>query len=100
MNEIVTLFKVLVTLKSRPSFFLGILIWVSFEYDVTINYLNTDELDDDGINKLVSSNEYFSEGFGTPLTLIVKNDEIVDKAVGETSKTDMVNMFKKNSIIK
>lgn len=73
---------------------------ISFEYDVTINYLNTDELDDDGINKLVSSNEYFSEGFGTPLTLIVKNDEIVDKAVGETSKTDMVNMFKKNSIIK
>ena len=73
---------------------------IVFEYDVTINYLNTDDLDDDGINKLVSSNEYFSEGFGTPLTLIVKNNEIVDKAVGETSKTDMVNMFKNNSIIK
>lgn len=73
---------------------------IAFEYDVTINYLNTDELDEDGINKLVSSNDYFSEGFGTPLTLIVRNNEIVDKAVGETSKTDMVNMFKNNSIIK
>lgn len=73
---------------------------IAFEYDVTINYLNTDELDEEGINKLISSNDYFSEGFGTPLTLVVKNNEIVDKAVGETSKADMVDMFKNNSIIK
>ena len=73
---------------------------IKFEYDVEINYLNTDELSDEGINKLISSNEYFSEGFGTPLTLIVKNNEIVDKAVGETSKKNMVEMFKNNSLIK
>lgn len=73
---------------------------IKFEYDVEINYLNTDELNDEGINKLITSNEYFSEGFGTPLTLIVKNNDIVDKAVGETSKKDMVAMFKKNSLIK
>ena len=73
---------------------------IVFEYGVEINYLNTDELDDDDVSKLISSNEYFSEGFGTPLTLIVKDNQIVDKAVGETSKADMVNMFKEQSLIK
>ena len=73
---------------------------IKYEYDVEINYLNTDELNEDGINKLISSNEYFSEGFGTPLTLIVKDNKILDKAVGETSKKDMVELFKKYSLIK
>ena len=73
---------------------------IQFEYDVEINYLNTDELNDDGINQLISSNEYFKDGFGTPLTLIVKDNEILDKAVGETSKADMVELFKKYSLIK
>lgn len=73
---------------------------IQFEYDVEINYLNTDELNDDGINQLISSNEYFKDGFGTPLTLIVKDNEILDKAVGETSKANMVELFKKYSLIK
>lgn len=73
---------------------------IAFEYDVTINYLNTDELDDDGISKLISSNEYFSDGFGTPLTLIVKDNKIVDKVEGETSKADLLQLFKNYSLIK
>lgn len=73
---------------------------IQFEYDVEINYLNTDELNDDGINQLISSNEYFKDGFGTPLTLIVKDNKILDKAVGETSKANMVELFKKYSLIK
>ena len=73
---------------------------IKFEYDVEINYLNTDEFDENAMNQLISSNEYFSEGFGTPLTLIVKDNKIVDKAVGETSKEEMVDLFKKYSLIK
>lgn len=73
---------------------------IKFEYDVEINYLNTDEFGDGDINKLVTSNEYFNEGFGTPLTLIVKDNKILDKAVGETSKKEMVELFKKYSLIK
>ena len=47
-----------------------------YKYGVKVNYLNTDDLDDDGISKLQSSNEYFSEGWGTPLTLVVKDGDI------------------------
>ena len=51
------------------------------------------------MSKLQSSNDYFKEGWGTPLTLIVKNNEIVDKAAGETSSKDLVEMFKQYNII-
>lgn len=73
---------------------------IVYKYDVKIHYLNTDELDDDGISKLQSSDEYFSEGWGTPLTLVVKDGSIKDKASGESSTTDLVEMFKKYDLIK
>ena len=71
-----------------------------YKYGVKVNYLNTDDLDDDGISKLQSSNEYFSEGWGTPLTLVVKDGDIKDKASGETSIADLVSMFEKYDLIK
>lgn len=71
-----------------------------YKYGVTVNYLNTDDLDEDGISKLQASDDYFSEGWGTPLILIVKNDEIVTKSEGETSIEDLVTMFKKYNLIK
>jgi len=52
------------------------------------------------ISKLQSSNEYFSEGWGTPLTLVVKDGDIKDKASGETSIADLVSMFEKYDLIK
>ena len=71
-----------------------------YKYGVKVNYLNTDDLDDDGISKLQSSNEYFSEGWGTPLTLVVKDGDVKDKASGETSIADLVSMFEKYDLIK
>lgn len=71
-----------------------------YKYGVKINYLDTDELDDDGISKLQSSDDYFNEGWGTPLTIIVQNGEIKDKASGETSIEDLVSMFKQYNLIK
>ncbi|MBR4619166.1 MAG: hypothetical protein IKO49_07670 [Bacilli bacterium] len=70
-----------------------------YKYNITINYLNTDELDSDGISRLQESNEYFSGGWGTPLILIVKNNEILNKASGETSGKDLVQLFKQYGII-
>ena len=72
---------------------------IVYEYDITVNYLNTDELDDAGQSKLIKSDDYFKEGYGTPLTLIVKNNEIVDKKEGLTSKEGLVEMFKKYNFI-
>ena len=54
---------------------------IVYETKVTVNYLNTDELDDDGNTKLIKSDDYFSEGYGTPLILVVQKNKIVDKKV-------------------
>ena len=72
---------------------------IVYEYGVEVNYLNTDELDDDGQAKLVKSDDYFSEGYGTPLLLVVKDDEIVDIQEGLTDKDATVNFLKDNGFI-
>ena len=73
---------------------------IAYKYDININYLNTDELDDDGNTKLIKSDDYFSEGYGTPLILVVQKNKIVDKIEGLTSKEDIVSFFKKYDFIK
>lgn len=67
---------------------------IVYETNITVNYLNTDELDDDGNTKLIKSDDYFSEGYGTPLILVVQKNKIVDKIEGLTSKEDIVSFFK------
>ena len=73
---------------------------IVYETKVTVNYLNTDELDDDGNTKLIKYDDYFSEGYGTPLILVVQKNKIVDKIEGLTSKEDIVSFFKKYDFIK
>jgi len=71
-----------------------------FKYEnLKINYLNTDELDNEGMGKLQSSDDFFKEGWGTPTTLIVKGGKIVDSIAGETSGASLVELFKKYGII-
>ena len=73
---------------------------IVYETNITVNYLNTDELDDEGNSKLIKSDDYFSEGYGTPLILVVQKNKIVDKIEGLTSKEDIVSFFKKYDFIK
>lgn len=70
-----------------------------YKYDVKINYLNTDELDSEGMTKLQASDDFFSEGWGTPTTLIVKGGKVIDSIAGETSGESLVELFKKYGII-
>ena len=72
---------------------------IVYEYGITVNYLNTDNLDDDGQAKLIKSDDYFSEGYGTPLLLVVKDDEIVDILKGLSDRDTIVNFFKENGFI-
>ena len=72
---------------------------IVYEYGVKVNYLNTDELDDDGQSKLIKSDDYFSEGYGTPLLLVVKDDEIVDIQEGLSDKDKTINFLKDNGFI-
>ena len=72
---------------------------IVYEYGIEVNYLNTDELDDEGQSKLIKSDDYFSEGYGTPLLLVVQDDEIVDIQEGYTDKDTTVNFLKDNGFI-
>lgn len=65
-------------------------------YDLQVNYLNTDELDEESFTKLIESDEYFKSGLGTPLILLVKDNKIVDKAPGYHTKSELISFFEKN----
>ena len=76
--------------------------YIKYKYGVEINYLNTDEFDEEGkdYKKLESSDSYFDEGFGTPTILIVQNDKIIDDIAGESEISTVVQLFKKHNLIK
>ena len=76
--------------------------YVKYKYGVEVNYLNTDEFDEEGndYQKLASSDSFFDEGFGTPTILIVQNDKIIDSIAGEANVSSVVELFKKYGLIK
>lgn len=77
-----------------------ILANIAYEYDLDINYLNTDEFSAEDENLVKNSDEYFSNSFGTPILLIVSNEEIVDVVDGLTDTAHYLDFFKKNGLIK
>ena len=66
-----------------------------YKYGIEINYLNSDEFSEDDSANLVASDEYFSEGYGTPLLLVVGNSQVVDKVEGLTDSASYIEFFKK-----
>ncbi len=72
---------------------------VAFQYDIIIHYLNSDDFTDEDTSNLYYSDEYFKEGYGTPVLLLVGNKEIIDKVDGLTDYTHYVEFFKKNGYI-
>ena len=72
---------------------------VAHDYDLEINYLNTDNFEGEDESNFVSSNETFKE-YGTPTLFIVSNGDIVDMVDGLTDYTHYEDFFKKNGFIK
>lgn len=68
---------------------------IIYKYHVNINYINTDEIDADDNSNLVTSDEYFSEGYGTPTLLLVGNDQIIDQIDGLTTRDEYIKFFQK-----
>ena len=69
-------------------------------YDLEINYVNTDEFTEDDQKRVLDSDEFFNDGFGTPLLLVVKDNKIVDKVDGLTDTAHYVEFFTNNGFIK
>lgn len=72
------------------------------EYDLKVNYLNTDDMSSDEVEELIASYDVFEggENFGTPTILLVQKKKIVDSVIGYKEKASLVSFFKEHKIIK
>ena len=74
---------------------------IADEYGIEINYINVNTLTQEQSGKLSKYISFLGENeWGTPLTLIVNNGEVIDSANGLLDKEGYVNLFKKSNIIK
>lgn len=67
---------------------------IIYEKDVKIHYLNSDNLKEEENSKLITSDDYFSSGYGTPLLLVVGNHKIKDQIEGLVTKESYEAFFK------
>ena len=78
-----------------------ILSSIAKEYGITINYLDITKLSDEEKEKFTKYLTYLNDTeWGTPLTLIVKNSEVIDSVNGELDYDGYVELFKNNGFIK
>lgn len=73
---------------------------IAKEYDIKINWLDITELSEEEQNKVTSSLDIFSQDFGTPLLMIVKDKKVIDSIQGFESKDKYVTFLKDNNFIK
>lgn len=72
---------------------------INYKYDLNINYLNIDNFQDGDGEKFINTNEYFSEGFGTPLLLVISNGSINDIVDGLSDTEHYIDFLKQNEFI-
>lgn len=72
---------------------------IALEKELTIYYLNTDEMSAEESTTFIKSDDTFKDGFGTPCTIVVKDDKVVGKLEGLTDKETMINFFEENGVI-
>ena len=70
-----------------------------YKYKLKINYLNTDNLSETDQQTLISSDEFFSSGLGTPTLLVVSEGKIHDTVDGLTDTAHYEEFFKTNGYI-
>ncbi len=66
---------------------------IIYESKVEINYLNSDNFSEEDNKTLISSDDYFESGYGTPLLLIVGKNEIKDQVAGLVDKETYESFF-------
>ena len=70
------------------------------ENKIAVTYINTDNLTDDEMNKLSTTNKYLKKNqWGTPTTLFMLGDRIVDSIGGYVEK-ESIEAFFKDRVVK
>ena len=72
---------------------------IAFLNNLTVHYLNTDEMSNNEMIDLTASDEFFANGIGTPLLLIVRNGRIVDTFPGLSTINGYTEFFKGHDLI-
>ena len=68
---------------------------VADEQKIAVTYINTDNLTEDEFNKLSNNNKYLKKNqWGTPTTLFMLGDRIVDSIGGYVEKASIEAFFK------
>ncbi len=70
------------------------------DYNVEINYLNTDNFEGDDQINFLNSAEAFKEGFGTPMLLLVQKGSLVDTVDGLTDTAHYTDFLQRHGFIK
>ena len=72
---------------------------LSYQYNIDINYINTEELTTANQEELLALDEFF-KSLKTPTLMIVKDKNIVDFVKGLTDRAHYKDFLRKNKIIK
>ena len=74
---------------------------IAEEYDITINYLNITDLSEEDSSNLMNSVTYLKEleSFGTPLTMVIENQEVVGHQDGYVEKSVFEEFFREQGFI-
>ena len=74
---------------------------VSSDYDLPVYYVNTANMTNDEYSKIVADSPYMTSegGFGTPLTLIVGDNEEFGYLDGKREYNDVIKFLKDNGVI-
>lgn len=70
------------------------------DYDFEYLYINTDEIGNKTIEKILAKAGIKSSEFGTPYTIITKNGKVIDKQIGDVAKEEnLFTLLQKNGFI-
>lgn len=73
---------------------------VADEYNLPINYINLTNLSEEEYNNLAQSNAYLKKNqWGTPTTLFMLGDSVIDSIGGYVDKDKFVNFVKENFVV-
>lgn len=64
------------------------------DYGIYISYLNTDDFSEDDTSNFIGISDDFSEGFGTPMLLLVGDGKILDMIDGATDTAHYIEFLK------
>ena len=80
--------------------FKPVLMSIVDKYNVKINYMNYNEIkEQEELGKYLEQYEQFKGDWGTPMTLIVQNEKIIDVFNGYGTETNYIKFLEKNGFI-